>query len=119
MPVSPPDGTNREDTGDFAPDPRNVRLLKIAIYIMTTLLVIGVIVVAVTIVRRAGKLTATRTGFAPVEVTVPGEATIERLSLDGDRLAVHVKGRGGDDQILVLDVRRGAVVGRFKLRRQP
>ncbi len=102
-------------TDEFAPDPRNVRLLKWAIYIMSALLVIGTIVVVVTIAKRASRLAdKPQGGFGDVELKLPGAAQVTDMEMDGDRMAVHTSGPGGR-QIIILNVRRGTVEGRFSI----
>ena len=103
--------------GEFAPDPRNVRLLKWAIYIMSALLVIGVIVVGVTIAMRSNKLASkSATGFGVLDVPVPAGTVISKYSIDNDRIAVHVrKGTGGAEQIVIINMRRGIIEGRVRL----
>ncbi len=119
MTDSEPVGSGSESgpVDEFAPDPRNVRLLKWAIYIMSALLVIGTIVVAVTIANRASKLGGSgTTGFDTLNVAVESGATVADIDVDGDRMAVHlVKGEDDAGEILVINVRRGLLEGRIKL----
>ena len=102
---------------EFAPDPRNVRLLKWAIYIMSALLVIGTIVVIVTIAKRASNLSKTgKAGFEVLDVAIGKGATVSEIDVDGDRMAVHLKTGDADaGEILIINVRRGQLVGRVKL----
>ena len=105
---------------EFAPDPRNVRLLKWAIYIMSALLVIGVIVVGVTIAKRAGNLSAgARAGFGELDVAIPAGASVSRIAIDADRMAIHVKPSDGSEEIVIVNIRRGRIEGRVKLTPQP
>ncbi len=109
-----------EPLDDFAPDPRNVRLLKWAIYIMSALLVIGVIVVGVTIAKRAGNLPAGgRAGFGELDVAIPTGASVSRIAIDADRMAIHVKPPDGREEIVIVNIRRGRIEGRVKLTPQP
>ena len=117
-----PEGSKGEGEAldEFAPDPRNVRLLKWAIYIMSALLVIGTIVVVVTIANRASKLSGSgRAGFEALDVAVGSGATVADIDVDGDRMAVHiVKGEGDAGEILIINVRRGRLEGRVRLKPQ-
>ena len=111
-------GGTGEPADEFQPDPRNVRLLKWAIYIMSALLVIGTIVVAVTIAKRASSLgKAGRAGFEALDVAIAAGARVEHVDVDGDRMAVHVRhGDGGAGEIIIINIRRGRLDGRVRLR---
>ncbi|MGI9464127.1 MAG: hypothetical protein ACR2OM_09315 [Aestuariivirgaceae bacterium] len=111
-------GDGNEPLDEFAPDPRNVRLLKWAIYIMSALLVIGTIVVAVTIAKRASSLGKSgATGFETLEVAIASGAVVSHVDVDGDRMAVHVgKAGAGPSEILIINIRRGRLDGRVRLK---
>ena len=105
--------------------PRGVRVLKIAVIVMGVLLVGGFVAVLAAIVYKAGQLgegeeTASPppAEISPAAAPVSGEAfslgdgaEIVSMALDGDRLALQVKGPQGSE-IVVLDLRTGAVVSR-------
>ena len=103
--------------------PRQVRVLKIAVIAMGILLVGGFAFVLAAIVYQASKggQSAAGVGTTPAgiesELPVPQGATITAMSLDGDRLALHLDSAGGPE-IVVLDLRSGAVVSRVKLKAQ-
>ncbi len=103
--------------------PRQVRVLKIAVIVMGILLVGGFAFVLAAIVYQASKggQSATGSGALPAgiesELPVPKDATITAMSLDGDRLALHLNSAAGPE-IVVLDLRSGAVVSRVKLKPQ-
>lgn len=93
-----------------------MRLLKAAVYIMGVLLVAGTIFLIVAIAWRAAQLPAAGgRGFAELAVGVGRGAVVTSMELAGDRLAVAVEAEGGPE-IIVIDVRRGAVVGRVRLK---
>ncbi len=113
------DAQRTDDAGDeFAPDARNVRLLKWAIYIMSAVLVIGIIVVAVTIARRASNLgKAGASGFEALDVAVASGAVVSSIDVGGDRMAVHVQhGDAGPGEILIINIRHGRLDGRVRLK---
>ncbi len=102
-------------------DPRNVRILKRVVYIMGVMLVVGAIVVIGTIIYRAVNYDATRAasasagpGFPALDVAVGQGATIGTIELNGNRMAVHVS-KDGSNEIIIIDVRRGTLLGRVKL----
>ena len=119
MTNSKPVGSGNESgvVDEFAPNPRNVRLLKWAIYIMSALLVIGTIVVVVTIATRASKLGSSgAAGFEALDVAIEDGARVADIDIGGDRMTVHmVTGEGDAGEILVINLRRGRLEGRVKL----
>jgi hypothetical protein len=103
--------------------PRQVRALKIAVIVMGILLVGGFAFVLAAIVYQASKggQSAAGLGALPAgieaELPIPKDATIAAMSLDGDRLALHLKSAAGPE-IVVIDLRSGSVISRVKLRPQ-
>jgi hypothetical protein len=105
--------------------PRQVRLLKIAVIAMGVALVGGFAAVLGTIVYRAsqlGKTAPSASGAntsAPAslsaELPIPKDAEVTALSLDGDRLALHLKTASGAE-LLVIDISRNKVLSRIKLK---
>ncbi|NNE25096.1 MAG: hypothetical protein HKN11_21045 [Rhizobiales bacterium] len=106
-----------DPANEFEPDPRNVRLLKWAIYIMTALLVIGTIVVIVTIAKRSANMTRSGSaGFEALDVAVVAGAEVTHVNVAGDRMVVHVrKGQTGAGEILIINIRHGRLDGRVRL----
>jgi hypothetical protein len=108
-----------DDDQPFPPGPlaRNVRLLKAAVSIMGVLLVVGTMVLVGAIIWKASRLPATTTtgtaGFEAFDIAVPAGSTVRSVEMDGDRMAVTIA--GARDEIVVLDLRRGEVVGRIRL----
>ena len=100
--------------------PRQVRALKIAVIVMGILLVGGFAFVLAAIVYQASK--GGQSGVGMVEtpggveaaLPVPKEATVTSLSLDGDRLALHLNSSAGAE-IVVIDLQTWLVVARVKL----
>ncbi len=116
--------------------PRQVRVLKIAVIVMGILLVGGFAFVLAAIVYQASRLgkpaapvaetvsgaaSAAATLSPPaalpegVELAIPSGATVTTLSLDGDRLAVHLASPAGAE-IAVIDLASGKVIARVKLK---
>ncbi len=113
-------GGGQGPADEFEPDPRNVRLLKWAIYIMSALIVIGTIVVIVTIAKRSANMTRTgKAGFEALEVAIAAGAEVAHVDVDGDRMAVHLRGGdAGAGEILIINIRRGRLDGRVQLKAQ-
>jgi hypothetical protein len=98
--------------------PRQVRVLKIAVIIMGILLVGGFAFVLAAIVYQAskgGQSVNTSSGNGPAELQIPKDSSIGTLSLDGDRLALHLQSPKGGE-IVVIDLASGKVVSRVILK---
>lgn len=84
------------------------------------LLIAGFVVLFSTIIYRSVKLSgdegpADKTGAAAEsEVAVPAGARVQGMTLDGNRLAIHL-GAAGAEQVVIVDVRRGTVLSRVRL----
>lgn len=100
--------------------PRQVRVLKIAVIVMGILLVGGFAFVLAAIVYQASKggQSAVGVGAPPAgieaELAIPKDATVTALSLDGDRLALHLNSAAGFE-IVVVDLRTGKLIARIRL----
>jgi hypothetical protein len=101
--------------------PRQVRVLKIAVIVMGLLLVGGFAFVLAAIVYQASRGGQDRDASAPplggmdVEFAIAKDASVTALSLDGDRLAVHLDSAAGPE-IAVVDLRTGKIIARIKLK---
>ena len=89
-----------------------LKFLEAAVYIMGGLLVLMFVVLLGGI---AWKI-ANRGEVLPpeaklIELGLPAESKVNQLSLDGDRLAIDMGA-----EIIVVDVRKGTVISRIKLR---
>ena len=80
--------------------------LKVAVGVMTALIVAGVAVIVATVVRRAA---APGMVAAPVALAEPPGSRIAAVSGAGDRMFVTLTG-GGPDRVMVLDARDGRVL---------
>ena len=105
---------------------RQVRILKIAVIVMGILLVGGFAFVLAAIVYQASHLkqdvaaplASVNSGEGPViELPVGWGAGVTSMSLDGNRLALHLSG-GEGPEIVVIDLAGGKIVARVKLKPQ-
>ena len=105
---------------------RQVRILKIAVIVMGILLVGGFAFVLAAIVYQASHakqdvvipVPAANLGAAPIiELPVGQGAGLTAMSLDGNRLALHLNGADGPE-IVVVDLASGKIVARVKLKPQ-
>lgn len=103
--------------------PRQVRALKLAVIVMGLLLVGGFALVLGTIVyqasrggQKAGQAEAIGEGSPALsELSIPKDATVTALALDGSRLALYLKSAAGSE-VAVIDVATGKVLARVKLK---
>lgn len=99
--------------------PRQVRVLKLAVIVMGILLVGGFAFVMAAIVYQASKggQNSVAAGAEPVatELHIPEDASVSTLSLDGDRLALHLQSSTGPE-IVVIDLKTGKTLARIKLK---
>lgn len=106
--------------------PRQVRLLKVAAIAMGVLLVGGFAFVLAAIVYQASHAGQARMATlpAPGSSAAPGfdlpvgkDGRVTAMSLDGDRLALHLSSSEGPE-IVVIDLASGKVVARVRLKAQ-
>jgi hypothetical protein len=101
--------------------PRQVRMLKIAVIVMGAMLIGGFALVIATIVYQASRLGQGGAANVAVpagveaELSIPADATISALALDGDRVALHLKSAAGSE-VAVVDLKTGKVLARIKLK---
>jgi hypothetical protein len=97
-------------------DPPNVRVLKYVVIVFGVLLIGCFVAVFALIGYRLANPRA-ETGRVEVnEIALPIGAGMQlgQIALDGDRMAVHLKGEDGEE-LIVLDLRRGRILSRVKL----
>jgi hypothetical protein len=110
-------------------DDGQVKGLKIAVMIMTGILVLGVLTLFGRIIylvarpspQAAGVVSAAvagRTPAATVTVPLPAGATVRQTSLAGDRLAVHYDAPTGGG-VLLVDTVSGQIISRIMLKPEP
>ena len=107
--------------------PRQVRVLKIAVIVMGVLLVAGFAFVLAAIVYQASRpaqdasVTAAQAvpgqGVVSIDLPVAAGTAVSAMSLDGNRLAVHLNGPAGPE-IAVIDLATGKVVAHVRLKPQ-
>ena len=105
--------------------PQNLRALKIAIIIMTTLLILGFIALIYGVARTAGNLSdqqekqerdiAARTDASGVvEASIPAGAVIVSTTLSNQRALIHFR-LNGVDYLLTIDSKTGERKGFVRL----
>ncbi|MFL5259024.1 MAG: hypothetical protein ACJ8AS_04670 [Hyphomicrobiales bacterium] len=103
-----------EQLGGEAPKGPGLKVLEAAVYIMGGLLVLMVFGllggIAWKLTHRAA---APEASDHALDIAVPEGATVGAMTLDGDRLAVHLLS-GGKSEIIVVDTRKGVVLSRIK-----
>jgi len=113
---NPPDGS------PFTP--RQVRLLKISVAIMTVLLIAGIFALVYGMVRQAKRLgaapepAAARARLPPYLRSLDlGQGKLESIAASGDLLILHWKGEASDI-VLTIDPRNGHELGRIQVPRR-
>jgi hypothetical protein len=101
-------------------DPPNVRLLKYLVIVLGVLLIGCFVAVFAIIGYRLAHPRATTAQADIKEIALPAAAGTQfgQFALDGDRMALHLKGKDGEE-VIVLDVRRGLILSRVKLGQPP
>jgi len=97
-------------------DPLNVRLLKYLVIVLGVLL-IGCFVAVFAIIGYRLAHPRVKTGQAEIKeiaLSIGAGAHLGQFVLDGDRMALHLTGKEGEE-VVVVDVRRGLVLSRVKL----
>jgi len=121
--ISEPDNTPLPGT---VFTPRQVRVLKVAVIVMGLLLVGGFAFVLAAIVYQASRLKqdgavtlqVQDSAASPIiDLPVGQGAGLTAMSLDDNRLALHLSG-GDGPEIVVVDLGSGKIVARVKLKPQ-
>lgn len=88
---------------------------------MGVLIVIGVVVVAVTIVKRSTRLAETpaSAGFGRAEIGIPAGSRVAETVIDGNRMVLRLVLADGRTRMVVVDMRTGRRTGAIDLRPQP
>jgi hypothetical protein len=107
--------------------PRQVRILKIAVIVMGVLLFGGFAFVLAAIVYQASRPAQVGVGIGAtvsagqaaqsINLPIPRDATVAGVSLDGNRLAVHLNGASGPE-IAIIDLASGTVIAHVRLKPQ-
>jgi len=96
-----------------------MRGLKILVVAMGVLLVVGFAALVATVaVRLSHRPPPPAVAFTAPPVTLPAGAKIERLSTGPDRIVIAVALPDGTQQLLVIDLQTGRLLGTIPLRQQ-
>jgi len=100
--------------------PRQVRILKIVIVVMTGLLILGILALIYGMTRQASRL-STQARPTPAAAAQPyertldlGQASVASVSSSNEFLTLHLKS-AGHDTIVIIDARDGHEVGRIQV----
>ena len=92
-----------------------MRAVKIAVAVMSMLIVVGTTVLVVTVINRMATPAATVVvGTTAAVMDEPAGTAITGIATAGDRLAVQLRG-GGPDRVVFVDPRTATVAGRISL----
>ena len=102
---------------------QDLRLLKSVVVVLGVLLIAGTGALVASIMLRTSSH-AGRAGAgpgagpgAPMTLSLPREARIGHVALDGNRLALHIE-QAGQEEILVVDLDSGEVTRRVAVARE-
>jgi len=107
-------------------NPRQVRILKIVVIVLSVLLLLGLVLLVFGFYREARKLgqdapPTSREASArlphrggDISLDIPAGAQIERIAVDGGRIVLHLRGPEGE-QVIVVDTESGGAVTRLRL----
>lgn len=89
---------------------------------MGVLLILGFAVVFGTIIYRVvspgddgGAPVPARGTFGDVDISLPTGASIISTEISGERALVRTRAETGEEALIILDLRRGRELGRFRL----
>lgn len=97
--------------------PRHVRALKIAVGIMTALLLLGIVALVYGVARQVSKLGTAKTAAAQAPYTRLldlGQGRLETVTTSGGLLILYWRG-DGSDIVLSVDPRNGNELGRIQV----
>lgn len=108
---------------DFTP--RQIAILKVAVLVMGVIFIVGFATLIGTIFYQSTQLAGSSTqkakapvGSEPVsafDVAIGADQTVESVTLDGNRIALHLNGPKGRE-IAVVDLVQGKVISRVRLK---
>ncbi len=99
--------------------------MKYVVVIMGIVLVVGFLVLVFIIAYRAINLAdgsdeeaapviGREHGFSQLDVEIEPDTLVSQIEVDGDRMVLHVT-KGAADEIIIIDIRTGELLGRVKL----
>lgn len=123
------DQTQQNDSGvnssDEIPVGKVSPILKWSIIIMSTLIVLIIVFLISYLIystvnpsNKPVRKSYSSKGFGDIELVVPAGAKTGEVTLEGNRMSVVVHNASGGDEIIVLDVRSGEVLGRIRLKQK-
>jgi hypothetical protein len=109
--------SNTESLHPKAESRTNLRVLLALVIFMGILIVAGIVVVGVTIANRLSSMGADERpgagGFDAADIPIPAGCEIVETRPDGNRLVLRLGSGGRCNQLIVIDLRSGAVTGRL------
>lgn len=105
------------------PVPKVSPILKWAIIIMSTLIVAILVIIISTIIYRAVKLgdkgstkTYSANGFGTKKLDVLPGSKAGEVALNNNKMTIVIRNKDSGDEIVIMDVRSGTVIGRIQLK---
>jgi hypothetical protein len=110
------EATEISEANQTEPRAPGLRFLEAAVYIMGGLLVLMVLGLLGGIAYKiAHKAPPEQAATRYTDIGIPEAASVAGITLDGDRMAVHVV-KGAEHEIIIVDTRKGAVLSRVRVK---
>lgn len=101
-------------------DAPSMRMLKYAVIGMGIILILGFMVIAARIVYLTTRIDASPPPGSAVTAELPAGAEVSAMSLDGNRLALHLKGPAENERsVVIVDMASGRIISRVRLAPTP
>jgi len=108
--------TGSRDDDEPVGDPPGLFVLKVVVYIMGVMIVLGVIILVYTLISRAGKLESGISSIDEiVQVATAPDEKVQSISLDRGSLAIHLRDASGKDSIIIYSLSQQKVVRRLEM----
>jgi hypothetical protein len=96
-----------------------MRALKILVGVMGAMILVGVAVLAATVVGRASKSSPPAQAFTAPAIDIPAGAHVESMSTGADRIVLDLVLSDGSRQLLIVDLATGRKLGTVPLHPAP
>jgi len=92
--------------------------MSVAIVMILTVIISTIIYRAVKSGDKGLAKTYSKQGFGTVELDVSKGSKVGDVTLYGSKMTVVVNNNSGSDEIIIIDVRSGSVLGRIQLKQK-
>lgn len=114
---------NGFNSSDDIPEAKVSPILKWSIIIMSTLIVLIIVFLISYLIystvnpsKKSVRKTYSSKGFGKVDLEVSPGSKVGEVTLNGNRMSVVIHRAAGGDEIVLIDVRSGEVLGRIQFK---